>query len=299
PGTFSFISGPVFYMSMATAFLIYGALNKGAYKNWLLLVSGIALGAGVFVSGSKSAVASVLLVVGAVGIILILRPRAVNRFGWVLVIVVIVAVLVSRLSLFKEGATILSDRFTSAAEAADTTVVRGTFDRIVNGFTEGLTHLDKVPFWGFGLGIGTNVGGRILIGRPAFLLNENEWSRVIGESGPLLGLAFLLWRTLLTLRLAKLSFRSLWHGNLLPILLFSSGSVILLNGQLGQPTTLGFAALLSGLCLASSQLDPAGSSAPPAPGQVSAPARPRRSAYAERLHSSPLGIEQNNGLADR
>src|SRR5438128_12412270 len=69
PGTFSFISGPVFYMSVAAAFLIYGALNKGVYKNSLLLVSGVALGAGVFVSGSKSAVASVLLVVGAVGII--------------------------------------------------------------------------------------------------------------------------------------------------------------------------------------------------------------------------------------
>src|SRR5205085_11979572 len=69
PGTFSFISGPVFYMSVAAAFLIYGALNKGVYKNSLLLASGVALGAGVFVSGSKSAVASVLLVVGAVGII--------------------------------------------------------------------------------------------------------------------------------------------------------------------------------------------------------------------------------------
>ena len=300
PGTFSFISGPVFYMSVAAAFLIYGALTKGVYKNWLLIASGIALGAGVFVSGSKSAVASVLLVVGAVGVILLLRPRAVNRFGWVLVSVAIVALLVSRLSVFKEGATILSDRFTSAAEAAETTVVRGTFDRIINGFTEGLTHIDKVPFWGFGLGIGTNVGGRILVGRPAFLLNENEWSRVLGESGPLFGLAFLFWRTFLTFRLGRLSFSSLRRGNLLPILLFSSGAVILLNGQLGQPTTLGFAALLNGLCLASTRLAAgADSDGPPLISRPAARPLPRRSAYAERMHRGEIGAKQNNGFADR
>lgn len=300
PGTFSFISGPVFYMSLSAAYLIYGALTKKVYKNWLLIVAGVALGIGVFVSGSKSAVASVLLVVGAVGVILLLRPRAVNRFGWVLVCVVVVALIVSRLPIFKEGATILSDRFTSAAEAAETTVVRGTLDRILNGFTEGLTHIGKVPFWGFGLGIGTNVGGRILVGRPAFLLNENEWSRVLGESGPVFGLAFLLWRTLLTFHLARLSFRSLRRDNLLPILLFSSGSVVLLNGQLGQPTTLGFAVLLNGLCLASTRL-PAGANAigPPVADRPVARPLPRNSAYAERLHGREVGAQQKNGFADR
>ena len=300
PGTFSFISGPVFYMSASAAFLIYGALSKGIYKNWLLIAAGVALGAGVFVSGSKSAVASVLLVVAAVLVILILRPRAVNRFGWALVSVVIIALIVTRLPIFKEGATILSDRFTAAAEAAETTIVRGTVDRIISGFTEGLSHINKVPFWGVGLGVGTNVGGRVLVGRPAFLLAENEWSRVLAESGPVLGLAFLLWRTLLTLQLLRLSLIALWRDNLLPILLFSAGSVVFLNGQLGQPTTLGFAVLLNGLCLAATRLPTTEDSL--APLRSDRPAvrpLPRRSAYAERLHAREIGAEQDNGFADR
>ena len=82
PGTFSFISGPVFYMSVAAAFLIYGALRRTVYKNWLLISSGVALAVGIFISGSKSSVASVLLVVFALIVVLIVRPRAVNRFGW-------------------------------------------------------------------------------------------------------------------------------------------------------------------------------------------------------------------------
>src|SRR2546423_6591790 len=60
PGTFSFISGPVFYMSVAAAFLIYGALGRGVYKNWLLLSSAAALVLAISVFGSKSSVASVL-----------------------------------------------------------------------------------------------------------------------------------------------------------------------------------------------------------------------------------------------
>ena len=46
PGPFSFISGPVFYMSAAAAFLIYGALRRTVYNNWLLISSGAALAIG-------------------------------------------------------------------------------------------------------------------------------------------------------------------------------------------------------------------------------------------------------------
>ncbi len=301
PGTFSFISGPVFYMSVAAAFVIYGALTRTVYKNWLVILSGTALVVGISVSGSKSSVASVLLVVLAVAVILIVRPRAVNRFGWTLVIAVVGALILSRFPIFKEGVRNLSERFTSAAEAAETTVVWGMIDRVISGFTEGFKNIDRCPFFGYGLGIGTNVAGRILLGRPAFLLAENEWSRVLWESGPVLGLAFLFWRTLLMLQLGRLSFIALRRDALLPILLFGSGFVVLLNGQLGQPTTLGFAAFVNGLCLAATRPRVTDSSAAPLPATDLPVAKPlpRRSVYANRLHGPAIGAEYNNGSADR
>src|SRR2546421_6423545 len=296
PGPFSFISGPVFYMSAAAAFLIYGALRRTIYKNLLLISSGVALVIGIFISGSKSSVASVLLVVFALIVVLIVRPRAVNRFGWTVLIVVIGALIVSRLPIFKEGFQILSDRFTSAAEAADTTIIRGTIDRVIGDFTEGLKNIGNFPAFGYGIGIGTNVGGRVLLGRPAFLLAEREWSRVLAESGPILGLAFLMWRTFLTLQLGRLSFAALKRENLLPILLFGSGFVVLLNGQLGQPTTLGFAVILNGLCLAATRprVIDSSSIAPPVTDELAVKALPRRSAFANRLHSPGIGAEQHN-----
>jgi len=301
PGPFSFISGPVFYMSGAAAFLIYGALTRTVYKSWLLIVAGTAMVIGIGVSGSRSCVASVLIVVGAVVVIFLVRPRAVNQFGRTLLIIVIAAFIITRLPIFKEGVQILSDRFTESAAAAETTITKGMIERVISGFTEGLQNIDKVPLFGYGIGIGTNVGGRILIGRPAFLLAENEWTRVLAEGGPILGLAFLLWRTLFTLQLGRLSFAALKRGDLLPILLFSSGFILFLNGQLGQPTTLGFAVILNGLCLAATRPRVTDSSAiaptvmdPPAEKQL-----PRRSAFASRIHGPEIGSEHNNGSADR
>ena len=301
PGTFSFISGPVFYMSVAAAFLIYGALTRTVYKNWLLIASAVALVVGIVVSGSRSCVGSVLIVVFSMVVIFVVRPKAVNQFGRTLLIVVIGGFILTRLPIFKEGAQILSDRFTTSAEAAETTITKGMIQREISEFTEGLSNIDKFPLFGYGIGIGTNVGGRVLIGRPAFLLAENEWSRVLAESGPILGLAFLIWRTLLTLKLGWLSFIALRRGSLLPILVFSSGFALLLKGQLGQPTTLGFATFLCGLCLAATRpriIEPA-DVGPPLIDQPLAKPLPRRSVYANRLHGPEIGAEHNNGSADR
>src|SRR5437588_5725250 len=301
PGPFSFISGPVFYMSAAAAFLIYGALRRTVYKNWLLISSGTALAIGIFISGSKTSVIAVLLVVVALIVILVVRPRAVNRFGWTLVIVVIGALIVSRLPIFKEGFQILSDRFTSAAEATDTTIVGGTIERVINDFTEGFKNINTFPLFGYGVGIGTNVGGRILIGRPALLLAESEWTRVLAESGPIFGVAFLLWRTLLVLQLGRWSFAALKQGNLLPILLFGSSFTVLLNGQFGQPTILGFAVILNGLCLAATRPRVVDSPTTTLPmnDQPVAKSLPRNSPFASRLHGPEIGAEHNNGSADR
>ena len=300
PGTFSFISGPVFYITAATAFLIYGALTRAVYKNWLLIVSGVALVVGIVVSGSRACVVSVLVVILTIGVAFVFRRQAVNRFGLTLVIVAIGALIITRLPIFKEGSEILSDRFTQSAEAADTTITKGLISRVFEDMTQGLSHIDKFPLFGYGLGIGTNVGGRVLVGRAAFLLAESEWSRVLGENGAIFGLAFLLWRTLFTWRLGRLSFTALRRGDLLPILIFSSGFILLLNGQLGQPTTLGFATFLNGLCLAATR--PRIDSDPGAlleSDQSLAKALPRRSTYANRLHGPEIGVEHNNGSADR
>ena len=292
PGTFSFISGPIHYVATAAAFVLYGALSRGTYRTWLLFLAGFGILLAMVVSGSRSLVISVLLVVLSLAVVLLIRPDAVNRFGRSLLAVVLAALIITRIPIVQEGMGVLSDRFTESAEAADTTIIKGLVTRTIGGFTEGLRVIDKIPLFGWGLGIGTNVGARVIVGRPAFLLAENEWTRVLHENGPILGLAFLLWRSAMTAYLGYLSVRALTRADILPLLLFSAGFIVLLNGQLGQPTSLGFAILLNGLCLASIAPRKLAEAGTPPPER----ALPRRSAYAARLHGA--GTSQFNGSVD-
>ncbi|HEX4638200.1 MAG TPA: hypothetical protein VH170_01805 [Chthoniobacterales bacterium] len=301
PGTFSFVSGAIFYISVTSAFVLYGAMAKGAYKTWLLLAAGSAVLVSIAVSGSRGCVVSVLLIVMSILVIFLVKPRAVNQFGRLLLVVVLAASVISRVPILREGLDVLSARFTESAEAADTTIIKGMLHRTISGFTQGLRNLDKPPLFGYGLGIGTAGGARFLVGRAAFLLAEDEWTRVLMESGPIFGLLFLLWRVALTLRIGWTSLVALARDSLtLPVLLFGCSFLPLLNGQLGQPTTLGFAAFLNGLCLAAIRSVPV-SPDTIEPEQITPEPKPlpRRSAYAARLYGSDSGADHTNGLVDR
>jgi hypothetical protein len=283
PAVFSFTSGAVYYASASAAFLLHAMLARVPYKAWLLYGAGAGLIVSLAVSGSRSAVLAVLVVVASLGVILLVRPALVNKFGRHLLVAAVVFWAVSYLPVFREGVGILSDRFTESA--AEASVVGGLIGRTVGGFTEGLLVLNRVPLGGYGLGVGTSGGASFLTGEASFLLAENEWSRILLESGPILGLAFLIWRSALTFKLGYLAIRQIRAGNTLPIFLFSAGLFVVLQGPFGQPTSLGFAVVFAGLCLAARPLNLTTDS--PNDASSKPPPRPmRRSKYAERLHGS-------------
>jgi len=282
PGTFSYVSGVIFYAAMSAAYLLYGALTRRVYRNWLLFGGGFALVITIGVSGSRSVVLAVLVVIASLLLVMVVRPDAVNQFARNLLIAVVVIFIAVRLPVFKEGVQVLSDRFTAVAEAEETSIAGGLIDRTLIVFTEGFKLLGHAPIGGYGLGVGTNGGAKFLTGRAIFLLTEGEWGRVILESGPILGSAFLIWRTMLTVSLGLFSFRQLKRGLLLPLFLYCAGFLSLLNGQFGQPTNLGFSVFICGLCLAAGNVKTLTTPEAPASGQTR-PGVARRSEHAERI----------------
>ena len=302
PAVFSFVSGTIYYLSAATAFLLHAILARLPYKTWLLYASAAGLILGLGVSGSRSTVLAVLLVVVSMAAILAIRPSLVSTFGRHLLLAVTVIWAISYLPIFQEGLRILSDRFIEAAEVSESSVLGGLVNRTIFGFSEGLRRLPGIPLGGYGLGVGTSGGASFLTGEASFLLAENEWSRILLESGPILGLAFLLWRCALACKLGFFAVRQTWAGNTLPMFLFSAGVFVILQGPFGQPTSLGFAVVLGGLCLAARTRQPAVPAEPdfapddsPAGGQRVQ----QRSKYAERLHGSIRRSHSAHGPLDR
>jgi hypothetical protein len=294
-GPFSFVIGVVLYFSLATAFLLWGVLKRGVYKNWLLIASAAALIIGVSVSGSRSAVASCALVVGSLALVFVFRRDALNRSSQILLVTVILGLIISRTPIFKEGLNVLTTRFNEVAEQTQESVARGIVGRLLSEFTESAHVWTQAPLFGYGLGIGTNAGANILTGHSMFLLTEGEWSRIVLESGKLLGLAYIVWRVALTGYIGLACIRVLKLGNLLPLFLFSAGAVPMFNGQFGQPTILGFATLTLGLTLAAIKGD--GEDAVTGDLVEEPLARPvarTRSAFAERLHGPKAGSSGTN-----
>ena len=303
-GTFSFVTGVIAYFALGTAFLIWAALKQNVYKTWLLYAAGAAVAIGIAVSGSRSVVGACAVVASSLIAVLIFRPKALNRFGQTLLLAMVVGVVVMQTPVFKEGANVLTTRFYEVAEATQKSVGAGLVDRFFGDFKESFTVFTKAPFLGYGLGIGTNAGAKFLTGRTMFLLSESEWSRIYLESGPLLGLAFVLWRLGLVVRVGLLCLRALKLENVLPMLLFSSSFLPMISGQFGQPTVLGFTVVGFGLTLAAIKEGTSlGASELPALADATHPAGvrplPRRSEYASRLHGNGASPTHNNGSADR
>jgi hypothetical protein len=295
PGPFSFISGAIFYLSAGTSFLLHAFLAKLPYKSWLLYLAGVSLVVGVAVSGSRGAVLAVGLVVASLLIILLARPDLMTSIGRNILVAAVLLWVLSYVPFFRHGVSLLSERFTESAEIAETTVVGGLATRTISGFTEGLSRIPEAPLSGWGLGIGTNGGSAFLMGHSMFLLSENEWTRIVFESGPILGVAFLLWRVILAWHLLLQSWRALRAGNTLPIFLFSAGFFAVLNAPLGQPTSAGFAVIFAGLCLAATRTAETAAPAEPELRSVPPP-RMGRSHFAARLHGP--APDHPNGSVD-
>ena len=301
-GPFSFVIGVVAYFSLATGYIVWGVLNRGVYKTWLLAVAGAALLIGISVSGSRSVVGACAVVVASLGLVIFLRPDVMNRFGQVLLAVVVLGFVVSRTPIFREGARVLSTRFAEVAEATEQSIPQDLMTRALSTFADGWHVISIAPGLGYGLGVGTNAGAKLLFGYSLFLLMEGEWPRVILENGPVLGIAYLLWRFGFFLRVGWLCVKSVLMGNLLPLLLFASSFLPLISGQFGQPTILGFAVFVTGLAVAAMK---EGAPVPTVPHslengkkRVMKPVR-GRSAYAERLHGPATINERTNGSVAR
>jgi hypothetical protein len=301
-GPFSFVIGVVAYFSLATGYLVWALLNRGVYKVWLLAAAAAALIIGIAVSGSRSVVGACAVVVASLVVVIFLRPDMMTRFGRVLLAVVVLGFVVSRTPIFREGFDVLSTRFAQVAEATEQSIPQDLVSRSLSTFYDAWKVIGLAPGLGYGLGVGTNAGAKLLVGRSVFLLMEGEWPRIILESGPVLGLAYLLWRLGFVGRVGWFSLKSVRAGNLLPLLLFSSSFLPMISGQFGQPTILGFAVFVTGLALAAmkdSDVEP--DPAHPSHGGAKVPIKTvrGRSAYAERLHGSAATPEQTNGSVAR
>jgi len=254
PGLFTFITGPMVFFPLATAFFLH-ALTAGKSNFWrlvLLIASGLSIAIALPISISRGTMIATgfVLVVYVLGL---LKSGVLNfaflRFA---VMGLLLLVALSFLPLFKEAQGVFMDRWDTASAEVEGNAVGSLINRVTSAFSQPLDTMARTPTFGYGIGVGTNAGASMLSGRTGFLLAEDEWGRVIMELGPLLGLSFILLRIGIVLSLGVAALRALRHEkDMMPMLIYSACAWVILMNQWGQPTQLGFAVVGGGLLLAS------------------------------------------------
>ncbi|MGF7081432.1 hypothetical protein [Mucilaginibacter sp. UYCu711] len=255
PGTFSFTNGTSLYFGWLAPFVFYFWLNSKKVNKVLLIAASVAMISSIPISISRTLFFEVCLTMAFTLMVALRKPEYIGKVLIAVIAGGIVLALLSQTSFFKTASGAFTDRFDSANEQEGGLVKGVLIDRVLGGLVTALVGSANQPFFGFGLGMGTNVGSMLLSGKQTFLISEAEWGRLIGEMGPLMGLGVIFVRVGLTLKFAAASYRKMVIGDSLPWLLLSFAFINVSQGQWAQPTSLGFSTLIGGLLLASLKND--------------------------------------------
>jgi hypothetical protein len=250
-GTFSFVTGVNYFYAITTAFFLYGYLQGRDFKLWQMIPVLIAIMISAVVSGSRTGIVSIGLVVAGAIFTVIVRGKGGMGIVIAAVLIGLAIPVLSSTSVFKEGTEQLGDRFSDAGAVENKS--GGLTGRFAGSLIGPILQAGDVPFFGWGLGLGTNAAAGLFQASASIkglYWPEQEWDRLIFECGPIFGIMLCIFRATLFFTIGKAALDACRRDNTLPLLLFSSSGLLLLNGQWGVPTTLGFAIFFGGLTLA-------------------------------------------------
>ncbi|MDO6803816.1 hypothetical protein Q4595_15300 [Wenyingzhuangia sp. 1_MG-2023] len=255
-GTFSFISGFTYFQLLVSFYLLFYMFSndllekKERINGWLLLIIGICYLVTIPFSISRTHFFQTVVVVvfAIVGALFSNKAKKVLK---IVVSSVIVFMCFVSYNIKSDGVDAFLHRFDSASNSEGG--LEGSLgDRYIGSITRAFDTGDA--FWGYGLGFGSNVGAKMLGLENMYTKfnSDQEWVRVFGESGLILGFLIMLIRVCFSFSVSINSFKKLKkQEDLLPWLFSCGVLMVLMMGQLNANSSLGFAVFIGGLCLAS------------------------------------------------
>lgn len=250
PGTFSFTNGLASFYGLASAFLFYFIYHSKIINQFLLKGGLLATLLSIPFTISRTVLFQNVLCFAFSIVIIAKRPSYLKNLllGVILVLCFIL--------IFRENPIILTATEAFSSRFEDASVSEGglkgsLIDRMFLTLWEALANSVDIDFFGRGLGANSNIGRKLLTERDDVGLSDYEWARTISELGPLLGISFIIIRISILIKLVRLAIQKFSKNEFLPWMLLSFGFMQILQGQIAQPTSLGFIVLITGLIIAS------------------------------------------------
>lgn len=247
--TFSFTNGSTMFFSLSACFLFFFLISKEKTSKMLLIGAAIALLASIPLSISRALFFSIGLTLLFTLIAVSTKREYFLKIVGLTIFFAVVLLVLGKMPFFQTATEAFTSRFESASKV-EGGVSASLIDRFFGGMLTAMSDSNNSPFFGYGMGMGTNVGSLLLTGKQTFLIAEEEWPRIVGEMGFLLGIFVILIRLAFCFSIALESYSKLRKGDVLPWILLSFALLVISQGQWAQPTTLGFSTVAGGLVLA-------------------------------------------------
>jgi hypothetical protein len=257
PGPFTSSLGTAQLVASALAALLAGWImpkREQPVSGVLLLLGALAIAVSIAVSGSRTMVLQVgLVVASAVASGFLMRRPALFARATIVPLVLTAAFIILFPIAFPEGFDTLTARWQQAAEGGE----RGVVGRLSGEMLEFTSLIPSAPLLGYGLGLGGNAANILKASNTATVpYSETDWAHQIVDLGPVFGILFLVYRVVFTAWLAAVAVEATYRtANALPVLLFGYVGVVLLKGQItGNGLENGFCWLYVGFCMAACRM---------------------------------------------
>ena len=257
PGTFSFTSGYVCFQALVGGYLLYFLIDNNSlpkdlriekYALYMMLACYLI---SIPTSISRSHFFQTAVLLFFLSFAAMRKNSLKAKFLKLMAISAVVIMILLSFGIGGEQIEAFTERFTTANEAEGG--MEGVVgDRYAGGLLSAFTDF-SIPPLGYGIGLGTNVGAKLMGGDMySFGFNgENEWTRIVGECGYMVGWIIIFIRLFVAMDIFRKSYRRLVRRkDLLPWMLCAGMLLTIPQGQWAIPTNLGFSIMTGGLALA-------------------------------------------------
>lgn len=250
PGTFSFTTGLVQFYTIVAVFVFYFFIKNDKINKFLLYGGAVALLIAIPFSISRALIFNVVIEVGLLSLAVVNKPKYFKKILMIAAIALPAFLILNETSFFQTASGAMNERYETANEG-EGGLGNIFVERFLGGMIRALEESSNKPFFGLGLGLGTNVGAQLLYGSiNGFTIDEEEWGRIIGEMGPLIGLILIFVRVSFAFNMLFNSAKYMRKENFLPWMMIGVGFLIFLQGQWAPPTSVGFSTIMGGMMLA-------------------------------------------------
>ena len=246
-GTFSFTSGYTAFESLVCSFLIFYFMeNTNIPQNLRIKKVHLYIIAFCYVlclpySMSRSMIFMTVIIIVFVALCSSWNVKMLNKMLLVIVSIGFISFLAIKSGYMGESIDAMTLRFEQAGKVEgglDGTI----WDRYIGGFFNSL--FMDVPIFGYGLGIGTNAGAKLINGDMFSIFNaESGFGLVVGEVGLLLGLFFIYFRIAWAVSLFLKGMHQ--KSNTLAMTLLPSMCITLATGGIGAVPMMGYLVCVS------------------------------------------------------